>query len=321
TTAGARAEAETIVEANDERSAVTGFSVTPTGGNCLAESGRVRVDGRLSAPLTFAGLFGITDVPVASTSIAQWGPLSAATGMRPVGICDKSEHFLEWTLHLAGEDTTWGTGPDHRTSPDGGIVHRIYFQRGPSGCGSAAGNWDWLDFNGSEPPNGNQALRDWLHDGYPGEVSIGDPDTGRVKDCNPGAPGDQDGCDPKTGAGGGSFISSLEYLRDNRIVFPIIVYDKVVDVRDTAGCSTPPPWTGSGSNARFCHVAFLLVRVHGWDQITGNLGENSYFDLEFIDEWWVGSIGGNPSGPIPTTHGVSLCGGGYGTTIDERCDV
>lgn len=319
--ANARAEAGSLVAANDSKSVMEGFSVTPTGGSCLAESGRVRVDGRLIAQLSFAGVFGVGSVDVASSSIAQWGPLSAAIGLRPIGICDKSPHFLEWSLHLLGDDSIWNTPPQtHPNNPSGAVVHRIFFQRGSSGCGAAAGNWDWIDFNGTHEPNGNQALRNWFYNGFPGEVALGDGATGKVKDCNPDEPGGQDGCDPKTGAGGGSFAEALEYLRDNKIAFPILVYDRVVDVRDPDGCESSN-WSGSGSNARFCHVAFLMVRVHGWDRITGNLADNSYLDLEFVDEWWVGSIGKNPSGTRPTTHGVSLCGGGYGTQIDNTCDV
>ena len=320
--ANARTEAGAVVAANDGKTTMSGFTVTPTDGNCLAESGRVRVDASLTAQLSFAGIFGVGSVPVASSSIAQWGPLSAAIGLRPIGLCDKSPHFLEWSLHLRGNDTTWGTpGLDHPNYGPGRVVHRIFFQRGTSGCGDAAGNWDWLDFNGNHEPNGNQALRDWFYNGYEGEVSLGDPATGRVKDCNPDEPGNQDGCEPKTGAGGGSFVEALEFLRNGDITFPIAVYDKVVDVRDPAGCSTSPPWIGSGSNARYCHVAFLLVRIMGWDKITGNLGDTSYIDLEFVDEWWVGTIGRSPSGTAPTVHGVSLCGGGYGTSIDVACDV
>lgn len=319
--ANARAEAGQVVAANDAETTMSGFSVTPTGGDCAAESGRVRVDATLTAQLSFAGVFGVGNVPVASSSIAQWGPLATAIGLRPVGLCDKNPHFQEWSRHLNGDDATWNAaGREHPNYP-GRVVHRIYFQRGSSGCGDASGNWDWLDFNGNYGPNGNQALRDWFFNGYNGEVSLGDVATGRVKDCNPDEPGNQQSCEPKTGAGGGSFTEALEYLRDGDITFPILVYNKVVDVRDEAGCATPPPWVGSGSNARFCHVAFLLVRIVGWDRITGNLGDNSYLDLEFVDEWWVGSIGRSPSGTTPTAHGVSLCGGGYGTDIDATCDV
>ncbi|HEX9697624.1 MAG TPA: hypothetical protein VGB64_15080 [Actinomycetota bacterium] len=317
----ARSEASGIVAANDAQSTLDGFTVTPTGGDCAAESGRVRVDGRLTAQLSFAGIFGIGSVPVASSSIAQWGPLSAATGMRPIGICDKSEHFQEWSRYLRGDDTGWGApGTGHPSYPNA-VVHRIYVQRGASGCGDAAGNWDWLDFNGESPPNGVTALREWFYNGYQGVVSLGDEATGSVKDCDPEQAGAQDGCAPQTGSTGGSLLDSLEYLRDNRITFPIIVYDKVVDDRDPASCQAPPPWTGSGTNARYCHVAFLLVRVYGWDRITGQLLDNSFVDLEFVDEWWVGSIGQNPSGGRETVHGVSLCGGGYGTNIDQSCDV
>ncbi|MFA5890057.1 MAG: hypothetical protein WDA27_03750 [Actinomycetota bacterium] len=317
---GAGAEAGYVLGQNDAGASMSRFEVSPYAGTCTGDAGHVRVDATLPVPLAVAGLFGFKDISAFSSSAAQWGPLAAASGIRPVAVCDKSAHYLEWAAHLAGNDARWGTGPGH-PGGSGGVVHRIAFERGSSGCGDASGNWDWLDFNDNAPPNGNSALSDWLRDGYPGVVSLGDAATGLPRDCNADQSGNQESCGPKTGAGGGSFVGSLQYLRDTRTTFPIAVYDRVVDDRDPRGCAAPPPWTASGSNARFCPVAFLLVRIHGWSNITGQLQDNSYIDLEFLDEWWVGQVGANPSESRPTVHGVQLCGGNYGATIDQRCDL
>lgn len=317
TRTSAETEARSVVAANDSRSLMTGFTVRPTSGNCDAESGTVRVDATLETKTSFAGVFGIGKVNVASSSVAQWGPLSQAIGIRPLGVCDKSESFLAWTRYLNEQEPNWGSLPFQRLGPNGEVINRVEFQRGSSGCGSGSGNWDWLDFNGDSQPNGTDALREWLLNGYDGRIALGDAETGQAADCNAAEPGSQPFCDPKTGSTGGAAVRALETVRDERIVFPILIYDRVVDARDPRECNSPN-WTGSGDNARFCHVAFLLVRVHGWTRITGNDGS---FDLEFLDQWWQGTIGRNPSGGRPTTHGISLCGGGYGATIDQSCDV
>lgn len=311
-------EARTVLEANDVRDTLENLVVSPYQGDCDRDSGHVRVDARHPIQLHFAGVFGFNNLTAFSSSAAQYGPLTTTTGLRPIAICDKLPHFAEWAAHVNGDDSSWGVGADH-PGYAGAVVHRIYFQRGSSGCGSASGNWDWLDFNETTNPNGNSALRDWLLNGYAGRISIGDEATGIPPDCNPEKDG-SDACAPKTGAGGGSFTEALGWLRDNNVVFPIIVYDRVVDKRDPQGCDSAD-WSGSGENARYCPVAFLLVRIKGWDKVTGAISDNSYFDFEFVDEWWVGQIGGDPAEGRPTTHGVQLCGTNYGTTIDTRCDV
>lgn len=321
-TSAAGEEAEFVLAQNDPDASLADVAVAPYRSDCDSGAGHVRVDARRKAQLAFAGIFGLDEVNAFSSSVAQYGPLAATTGLRPIGLCDKSEHYAEWKAHLAGDDSGWASPPAlHERTPDGAVVHRIYFDNGSSGCGTGTGNWDWLDYNGNTPPNGNSMLKDWLRLGYPGEVSLGDDETGIQRDCNPEEGGAQESCEPKTGAGGGSFSDALYYLRDNRIVFPIMVYDKVVDDRDPEGCASPPPWDGSGDNARFCPAAILLVRLHGWQNITGALKDTSYIAMEFVDEWWIGTVGGDPAEGRPTAHGVQLCGTNYGTIVDLRCDV
>lgn len=313
----ARSEAGTIVASNDAKTVITGFTVTPTGGNCAAESGRVRLDATLSAPLTFAGAVRIGSVDAAASSIAQWGPLTGVSGLRPIGLCDKSSSFSAWTKYLAGQEPAWGHLPGQSLGPGGEVINHIAYPKTSTGCGTGTGNWDWLDFNGSIAPNGSSALTDWLPGGYPGLVTLADGGTGTPADCNADLAGAQAFCEPKTGALGNSPDASLAYLRDNKIVFPILVFDRVVDDRDPRECASQN-WSGSGANARFCPVAFLLVRLWDWAKISGT---NGSFDFEFVDQWWVGSIGLDPAAGRPTVHGVSLCGGGYATTIDDHCDV
>lgn len=320
TTSGAATQARSMLTANDGHGVLEGLIAEPHNGDCAHGAGRVRVEASDATSLAFAGMFGLGPVRPFSASTAQYGPLMAAGGARPLGICDKSPHFVEWNEYLRGQSGIWGAGPGH---PGGGgtVVHRIYFQRGTSGCGEAAGNWDWIDYNDGAAPNGATMLRDWLINGYPNVVSIGDSSQGAAADCNGDAPGNQPGCAPKTGATGNATEEALRYLRDNRMIVPIMVYDRVVDKRDAGGCDAPPPWIGSGSNAMFCPVAFLLVRFVGWDKINGSQSDDSYFDLEFIDDWWVGQVGRDPANGRATVHGVQLCGTEYGGTNDDHCDV
>src|SRR5207244_3324581 len=86
--------------------------------------------------------------------------------------------------------------------------------------------------------------------------------------------------------------------------FPIIVYN-VVD--------------GNGRVTFIHQVAFLLVVLRDHFNCDGNKG--CEFNFEFVDEWVTGTLGTDPGTGHATIHGVQLCGGNYGTTIDEKCDV
>ncbi|MCA1829912.1 MAG: hypothetical protein LC663_00140, partial [Actinobacteria bacterium] len=258
------------------------------------------------------------DIQPYSSSTAEWGTVDVLFGMRPVGICDQDEHIKEWNAHMAGDDSTWGKpAADHPVYQAGHVVHREYFQRGGTTCGMGTGNWGFLDYNGNSNPNGDTMLSDWFLNGFPGSITLSDDD--RPTDCNPEQSGAQTGCDSNTGAHGKSLTDAFDVLKTNGTIFPIAIYNKVVDGRDAAGCSSTSV-NGSGTNTKFCLAAFLLVRIWGYGGITGQLDSSSYIDFEFIDEWWTGTIGYH-KGSDATVHGVALCGGNYSTTIDEKCDV
>lgn len=306
--------------------------------DCVSNAGHVRVATRLDAELVFAPLFGFSDLRSFARSTAQFGPLIAAEGLRPIGICDKDHHFEEWATYQnsAKTDADKLAYEAHETlDPQGHpqysgawVTHRVIFDRLPTdpSCGDGPGNWGWIDFNSTSPPNGNSALRTWLEDGYDSTVSLTDP-----HDCNPESAGD-DKCPPKSGAGGGSLSGVLDTLvcpdgtdTEDCEAFPIIVYDDV-------SC------TGGGTTCEYNHVAFVMVVLRGYNKITGNEKTSPqceayltgvsddpkncpYFDLEFTDQiMWTGRIGPNPNPLHPTIDGVQLCGVDH-DVVDNRCDV
>jgi hypothetical protein len=312
---GAGNEAGYVLGQNDPKATLEQLVATPLGGSC-ARAGHVRVDARAPVSLSFAPSLGIKDTEAFASSTAQWGPLVSTSGMRPIAVCDQDPNFKAWTAYMNGT-TGWTPLPGDPSYGPGHVVKRVTFQKqNSSACGSSTGNWGWLDFNDNSTPNGDTALNNWLVNGYGGTISLGDSALGIAMDCDPEATGSQ-ACFSNTGAHGNSIEGSLEYLRDNAIVFPIIIFDRIID-QEKETCSVLPPWDANGSNTSYCPVAFLLVRVWGWHDITGNAG---YFDLEFVDEFRDGQIGSNPAGGRADVEGVQLCGGNYGSTIDENCDV
>lgn len=106
--------------------------------------------------LNFAGVFGHSTSTVHSTSEAEFGPLKAATGLRPFGLCSESPGFRAW--QASGHSTT--------------ATFRIdYTKDSPTDCGTETpGNWGLIDFNGGA--NSNAELSSWVASGYPGEVEI-----------------------------------------------------------------------------------------------------------------------------------------------------
>lgn len=294
-------DAEAVFQANQPGGSLESFGVQPFGGTCLNAAGRVVVRASRSGPAFFARVFGLKDVRVRSTSVAQWGGLHAITGLRPIGVCVTNPHIAEWQA-LRGTpayDALAGT-PEHPAYAGAGVVHRVYFEKtSPDACSSKdiAGNWGWIDFTDTNTPNGADALGDQLLNGYDGTVT--------VDDCNNLVPGDQD-CAVETGAVA-STKSALDELlcpagttTDRCRSFPIVVYDSA---------------TGSGSTAAYNQVWFLGVVLRGYAKITGSPTPNSYFDFEFVELNWPGVSG--PDMPTAAVRGVQLCG----VDADVRCDV
>lgn len=339
-------EALTVLQANDPR---TGepfeFFVDPiAAGDCTA--GKVRVADTVKSPTFFSGLFGFNGFDVYSSSSAVFGHFRSMKGLRPFGICDKDEHYVEWLGAVA-------TNPEHpeealpaSTSPGPTLghpndvypdaaywVHRIEFRDptlgGACGTDSDAGNWGWMDFDGgggTNVPNscktgggsgGSDDLKCRIDKGYEGSVD--------VEDCDETEAGSEP-CPPEPGAKN-TVGSNLEGItcatgatatliaNEADCVIWILVYDDV-----TASGS------GGGKTLRYHPMAFLQVILRGWSPgvLVGNPAADDYFDFEFIGYDPVGPIDGrlgrDTTGLGLLPKGTQLCGGNYGSTIDENCD-
>lgn len=163
------------------------------------DNGRVTVKGGTVADFTFAGIFGLDDSDVDSSTTVQWGRPKSVSGLRPFGLClFSNQQLVDW-LNLAGG------GPTGQSAPI-----KITYDKGPQGasCENAPGNWGVLDFDGGN--NSNNDTKDWTLNGYPGEVSISPPTI----------PGN-------TGSFSQSLDAELSYLRDNGIWFGLPVFDRV----------------------------------------------------------------------------------------------
>jgi hypothetical protein len=318
-TAGAEAESDQYLGLNDAATVPDTFSVSYYNGDCTLGAGTVEVAAHKEAQLTFAPVLGVTTAPVKARSVAQYGALNTISGLRPIGICVANSHIQEW-IAAGGDpaDPTYAAlrgnpAEDHPIYSAAGVVHRIYFEKEQeAACGDSDGNWGWLDFNGNDPPNGSAALNDRLRYGYEGPVSLGGPASGD-EDCQPVSGSDD--CPGSPGANA-STKDALDFIKcpattptSDCLQFPVIVYDQVTG--------------GGGSKARYHPVAFLGVVLRGYAKITGSPEPDSYFDFELVRLQWQGNVGPNPQGStgVPAIAGVQLCGGGYGATQDNNCNV
>ena len=183
------------------------------------------------------------------------------TFARIFGVTNKTVHSMttaEWGLPSGASNlrpfglclaantqlTQWlnlPTGP----SGDSGTIRITYGKSQPNACGAnVPGNWGIQDFDGGS--NSNNDTKTWTHDGYPGTVSIG-----------ANVPGD-------TGAFSNSLNSELTYLKTTGQPFVLPVFDSA---------------TGNGSNAKFHIVAFVYVKLIGFE--TTGAQAARYLDLVF----------------------------------------
>lgn len=226
---GCASTAGSYVTKNDSLAELTKCLQVSTG----TSSGYVTVDASSNVDFAFAGVFGIDDTDVNSSTTAVYGLPKSVTGLRPMALClDANEQFTSW-LNL----------PDGPTGTSG-TIRILYSKSQPDACGSdAPGNWGVMDFDGAE--NSNDDTKAWVRDGYPDDVSLSPPDI----------PGD-------TGAISNSLSSELSTLVNKE--FPLPIYDDVA---------------GTGSNAHFHIVAFVTVKLIGFE--TTGPEPDRYLDLQF----------------------------------------
>lgn len=226
--------------------------------------------------------------------------------------------------------------PDQKSNPNFGLpytnpatdsrfstVHRIVSPDPNSPCGHANGNRGWVDLRGADTSGAASAdlLREWLYNGYPGEVSLSP-----VPDCGEGT--DEEFC----GSAPGDKNTLMEPLHtltcpvataplDCQYIFPILVVDCVGRV-DASGNCIQGPGTG-GENAEYVQTAFLFVVLRGYGKVSngsqpeGDVKGVLALDLEFVDAQTSGEVGGAPppGAPIYQT-GTQLCGADH---ADGHC--
>ena len=192
-TNGCATTAATLLTANKSGAALD--SCSSQNGNA-ADSGYVTVRGSTNVLFTFAGVLGINNKNVRSTTTAEWGKPAGAIGLRPIGLCLTSNALMTAWLNLP-------TGP---TGTSGTIrIPFVSAQTNP--CGNASGNWGVADFDGGD--NSNNDTKTWLEGGYPGTVSMGS-----------NVPGN-------TGAISGSLSNQLAFLAASGASFALPVFDAI----------------------------------------------------------------------------------------------
>lgn len=206
-----------------QKNLVSANGAQPTGIDCFTtgtrRSGTVTVHAGEDVDLLFAGLVGRDSAVVTASTRVRTGAASSIRGLWPLALC---------AAHPAV--TAWITSGFTSTAP-----WLITFQSNAGGCGSAAGNWAVLDFNGGS--NSNSETRQWVTGGYDGLVTVGDNVPG-----NTGIPSSSVG------------VSDMV----NRDVL-IALFDSV---------------TGSGSNASFRISGFVAARVVSVTLSSGSAGRN-----------------------------------------------
>jgi Flp pilus assembly protein TadG len=198
---------DTFVTSNDPDAEVT--DCTHTAG---PTAGRVTVNATSPVDFTFAAVMGIGDTDVDSSTTAVYGVPESVTGLRPLGLCTGSTGFQQWLA-------------SGMTVPFTATI--AYNKDHPDACGGEApGNWGVFDFNGGS--NSNNETRDWLANGYDGNVEIG-----QWVEGNPGAFSN-------------SLGTELSELKSKGTIFALPVFDAV---------------QGNGANAEFHLVAVVSVRL------------------------------------------------------------
>ncbi|MGB5755420.1 MAG: pilus assembly protein TadG-related protein [Acidimicrobiales bacterium] len=168
-----------------------------------ADHGRVSVTGTHNVQTWFAPVIGLGDYPVDSVSTAVWGPPAAVTGLRPIGLCIDGSAALQAIVDNPPATPT--------------LIRVDYSKDQPDDCGggSIPGNWGTVDFDGGA--NSNADTKDWVANGYPGEVVFGNH---AVASCG-GEPHCYEG---DTGALAG-LQGELNGLRGSGIFFTLPVFN------------------------------------------------------------------------------------------------
>jgi hypothetical protein len=316
---GVRSTVESRLHEQQEDASLVACTLHPTN----AKSGYLTVDASKPVPLKFGAVLGLgTQSAFSSTSVAYGYP-TGGERLRPIGICIENQHIAEWlTMQQALADgdpyndliakTVYNAQkgllppsidpnphPNYGSIfPAAGVVHRVSFTRDNGGnCGStteAAGNWGWMDFN--DGGNANTDVRDWLMQGYAGQVNVHVP----LPVCTVHDPAD--GClNGETGDKGNAYDTELDVLVPNQVRFYVPIFDSALD---------------NGNNTVFTIRAFVGMILRGYRIAPSS---DSYFDVEFYDAITHGGCcadTGIPTGVLAT----KICGADHDAVAEAaRC--
>ena len=156
-----------------------------------AGAAAVTVQAKTPLHYTFAGIIGVGDRDVHSSTTAAYGQPLGVFGLRPLGLCNASDSVRAWLASGMANPFT---------------VTINYGKDAPGDCGAnVPGNWGVLDFDGGA--NSNNDTKEWIENGYPGLVTA--PGT---------VPGD-------TGAFSNALRNALDTLVSSGQPFQLPVYD------------------------------------------------------------------------------------------------
>lgn len=215
----AEAVAKSYFQANwpaapDTRGAtVTGFSTACNASKQFV----VRVTASQSSPAFFGGVFGKSSYAITRTAKAVIAPATVTVGIRPFAVCATDARYI-----AENPTTSYNVVVDNDTD---------------RGCGTASGNWGWLDLNSGS--NGTGDIGKWIEYGYPDPISASGSTCTDLSspDCIESSPGKRV-----------SLNDELEKVMGKDIVFP--VFDSVT--------------TSGGSNVRYHITGFLSAQICGW---------------------------------------------------------
>jgi Flp pilus assembly protein TadG len=129
-----------------------GFQVTCETVGTNDQTVVVKVAGQQNSPSFLGGIFGRTSVPVGKTARVIVGPVGTVVGLRPFAICRLTAESVQNTP---------------------GATFVVPIDNSDQGCGSSAGNWAMLDFNGGNNNSGD--MQTWIGTGYDGPISNAPP--------------------------------------------------------------------------------------------------------------------------------------------------
>lgn len=278
TDAAALAAAQDYVNGSDGCAASAGAYLSSNEGAAVltgcdphlynADQGRVTVTASHNVRTWFAPVLGLGDYPVDSVSTAVWGPPATVTGLRPIGLCIEGSAALAAII----------ANPPASATP----IRIDYSKDQPDACGGASipGNWGTVDFDGGA--NSNADTKDWVLNGYPGEVSFGDhPVTSCAGEahCYPG----------DTGALAG-IAGELAQLQTSGTTFTLPVFNFIEN---------------PGSNASMHLMG--VVRVRLIDHRVNGPERNRFFEL-LVDPGLITGTCCGGGGGAAGNKVIALCG-------------